>query len=135
MKIKLINISLLITVLLAPTSFVNAQTIKDFDVVADGRNVLLEWTSNGENQVNEYRVQRSFDGRNFYTISDLEPVGSGHTYQYIDNDLYKNKLRTFYYRIEVCQNGGRSQFSWIEEITLSFSGILRTWGSIKAMFR
>ncbi|NQT35745.1 hypothetical protein HQ587_11185 [bacterium] len=116
-------------------SVVNAQVLDEFTAVVDGHNVVLEWSNNAENDVTKYCIQRSFDGRNYYTISNLLPEGNGHTYQYIDDSLYKNNIRTFYYRIEVRHNGGRSLFSRTREVTLSFSGILRTWGSIKAMFR
>ena len=135
MKTQYRFLILMLAVTLATFSVVNAQVLEDFTAVVEGHSVALEWTNNSESNVTKYSVQRSFDGRNFYTISNLQPEGNGHTYHYIDDNLYKNNIRTFYYRIEVCQNGGRSLFSRTREVTLSLSGILRTWGSIKAMFR
>ncbi len=135
MKAHIRYIVLVLAVTLTNLSVGNAQALDDFTAVVDGHSVVLEWTNNSENSVDKYCVQRSFDGRYFYTISDLQPEGNGYTYSYIDDDLYKNILRTTDYRIEVSPNEGRSLFSRTMEVTLSFSGILRTWGSIKAMFR
>ena len=126
---------MLLTVLLVSFSQVSADAIRDFSAVAEGNTVTLQWTSNSESNIVEYRLQRSFDGRNFYDLSTIEPEGSGHTYRYTDNDLFKNEVRTFYYRIEIRLNNGQSQYSRTERVTLSFSSIHRTWGSIKAMFR
>jgi hypothetical protein len=129
--------TLLITLLLALTfSTVDARIIEEFTAESLDRSADLEWTTGSENGVSEYRLQRSFDGRTFYTIHEVTP-GSGvnHTYQYVDDDLFKTQVRTFYYRVEVSMNTGNSEYSSTENVTFSFSGIIRTWGSIKAMFR
>jgi len=49
-------------------SVVNAQVLDEFTAVVDGHNVVLEWSNNAENDVTKYCIQRSFDGRNYYTI-------------------------------------------------------------------
>ena len=112
-----------------------AQVIIDITAEADGRNAVIEWSTGRESGVVDFSIQRSFDGRTFYTIARVEPLGDNHTYRFVDDDLFKEMLHTYYYRIEVAFSGGRSQFSPTVDVTLSFSGIHRTWGSIKAMFR
>ncbi len=129
---RFLPIALIILVAALPVS---AQVIVDINAEPDGRNAVIEWKSGSERGVVEFRVQRSFDGHSFYTICRVEPAGDNHTYRYIDNDLFKERLQTFYYRIEVVLSGGRTQLSRTVDVTLSFSGIHRTWGSIKAMFR
>ncbi|MCF7809515.1 hypothetical protein K9N50_00865 [bacterium] len=129
--------TLLVLLLLTLTfSTVDARIIEEFTATSQDRAAELEWTTGSERGVSEYRLQRSFDGRTFYTIHEVTP-GSGvnHTYQYVDDDLFKNQVRTFYYRVEVSLNSGNFEYSQTENVTFSFSGIIRTWGSIKAMFR
>ena len=112
-----------------------AQTLENFTATAENSNVRLEWKTINEFGVTGFSVLRSIDGKRFYKICDMEPVGAGHTYQYIDRDLFKDDHRTFYYRLEINMNSGRKVYSRTEEVTLSFSSVERTWGSIKAMFR
>jgi len=129
----IITLSLLLLMALAQPSI--AQMLESFNATADNHSVRLEWKTLSESGVTGFCVMRSIDGKNFYKICDIEPAGSGQTYQYIDSDLFKDNTRTFYYRLEICLNGGRKIYSRTEEVTLSFSGVQRTWGSLKAMFR
>jgi hypothetical protein len=129
----LITLSLLFLMAIAQPSI--AQLLESFSAVADNHSVRLEWSTVSESGVTGFRIMRSIDGRNFYRICDVEPAGAGNAYQYIDNDLFKDNTRTFYYRLEICLTGGRKIYSQIAEATLSFSGVQRTWGSLKAMFR
>ncbi len=128
-------IHLFLLVILLQASPAIAQALESFTATVDGHSVKLEWTTNSERGITGFQLQRSFDGRNFYTICKMEPAGIGHTYRYIDNDLFKDDTRTFYYRLEIRRTGGHKEYSQTREVTLSFSGVHRTWGSIKAMFR
>ena len=112
-----------------------AQTLESFSATAENNAVRLEWRTINESGVTGFCVLRSIDGRHFYKICNIDPVRAGHTYHYVDNDLFKENNRTFYYRLEICMSGGRKVYSQTKEVTLSFSGVQRTWGSIKAMFR
>lgn len=125
--------ALLFLILLAPQTM--AQTVSDFTAVIDGSSIILSWKSGSEVNLSDYCIQRSFDGRNYYDISVIKPEGNNHNYRYTDQDLYKEAFRTYYYRIELRMKRGPVQYSQTREVTLSFSGIQRTWGSIKAMFR
>jgi len=118
---------------LAPVAF--GQVIRDFSAVGASQGVFLQWTTLREAGVSEFRVQRSFDGQRFHTIHTVRPTGSNHTYNYTDDDLFKGPQQTYYYRIEIASNEDNLAYSPIEEVALNFSGIRRTWGSIKAMFR
>jgi len=108
------------------TSF-NASNADDY--------VLLEWVSGSESGVSNFQVERSFDGIEFQAIVTITPQGSSSSYYYEDHDLYKNTTRTYYYRIKVQMSNGSSSFSAVETVTLTFSGIQQTWGSIKSLFR
>ncbi len=113
----------------------SAETIRSFTAESKDQTAVLEWTSGIESGVVEFSIQRSLDGQVFHNIASVRPKGDNSTYRYVDNDLFKDRLNTFYYRIEVVFVGGHSERSQTEEVTLSFSGVHRTWGSLKAMFR
>ncbi|UCD99771.1 MAG: hypothetical protein JSV42_03315 [Chloroflexota bacterium] len=109
--------------------------ITDFTASNEGDFVLLIWHTGVENGVSEYLVERSLDGLEFHEISDLQPMGNNWEYTYEDRDLYKTTSRTYYYRIHAILSNGSSSFSTVQSVSLSFSGIQQTWGSIKSLFR
>ena len=97
--------------------------------------VLLSWRTGVEVNLSTFEVQRSSNGTSFYTVGDVEPTGSYSEYQYLDGSLLKQDSKTYYYRIKILDTTGAVSYSEVREVTLSFSGIQQTWGSIKAMFR
>jgi len=134
--IEIRNTLLISLLILLTFTSINAQIINEFTATSQDRVAELNWTTGNESGVNEFRVQRSFDGRTFYTIHEVQPNnGSNHAYQYVDDDLFKSQIRTFYYRVEVSLITGNCEYSSTENVTFSFSSIIRSWGSIKAMFR
>ena len=134
--IKTKNTLLISLLLLLAFTSLDAQIISEFTATSQDRVAELNWTTGNESGVNEFRVQRSFDGRTFYTIHEEKPNnGANHAYQYVDDDLFKSQIRTFYYRVEVLLKTGNCEYSSTENVTFSFSNIIRSWGSIKAMFR
>ncbi len=125
----------LIALTLAFPLAASADLIESFTAVSHGQEVYLQWATTQENGVSSFRVQRSFDGRYFHTLRSLAPTGNNSSYSYIDSDLFKSSLQTFYYRIEIEAANRRVSYSLVERVELAFSGIRKTWGSIKAMFR
>jgi len=114
---------------------ISAQVIQSFTAEAVNQQAVLSWRSGIEANISQYRVQRSFDGERFFQIATIFPEGSSHNYSYTDSDLFKDRINTYFYRIEAVKEGGFTEQSSIARVTLISSGIARTWGSIKAMFR
>jgi len=113
----------------------SAEVIQNFSAVSHGQEVYLQWATTQETGLSSFRIQRSFDGRYFHNLHTVTPTGSNSSYSYIDDDLFKSNLQTFYYRIEVATASQQVSYSVTERVELAFSGIRKTWGSIKAMFR
>ena len=109
--------------------------ILEFTAETQGDAVLLVWRTGVEVNLSSFQVQRSTNGTAFYTIGDVEPTGSYSEYQYLDNNLLKQSIKIYYYRLKLVDNNGSVTYSEIREVTMIFSGIQQTWGSIKAMFR
>lgn len=115
--------------------YAGGRVIRDFSVHTDDGRAILDWTSGVEAGLQSYEVQRSFDGSQFNAISHMDPSGDDHDYRYIDNDLFKGNISSYYYRISGVLSDNKRYYSETRKITVSSSGINRTWGSIKAMFR
>jgi hypothetical protein len=132
-----IRINLLaVTIALMLTGIAVSQgIIATFSALGDGDAVILEWSSGIETGLDQYQVERSFDGLEFFPIADIPGTGSNSTYIYEDHDIYKSSTRTYYYRIRAVMEDGTFSFSSVQSVTLNISGIQQTWGSIKALFR
>ena len=78
----------------------------------------LYWTSFANNRVNYYEIQRSTDGRNFYTVQRVEnsnPDGGIVSYSFIDGEAGENSK--LYYRIKII--GITTVYSRINSLELS----------------
>jgi hypothetical protein len=104
-----------------------------FAVVDHGQ---LEWSTGQESNLNKFIVERSADGTAFIPVGQVNAKGSYSQYDYTDSSpLDVNMEKTFYYRLKILDNDGTFSYSEIREISLQFSAVQQTWGSIKAMFR
>ena len=132
---KYIGISVVYLLLLLSVSTAEAQVIRDLSTSVEDQHAILDWDTGLENGVRSFNIQRSLDGHRFHDVATVEPEGNFHHYSWIDNDMFKGQMNTYYYRIEVVMASGRSQYTKVVEVTLVSSGITRTWGSLKAIFR
>ena len=122
------------------TVFAGAVYVDYFNVISksDG-SVYIEFKTNSEISVSSFIIQRSPDGNNWADVHSFQPIGtssSGSTYSWIDNSFYKTSDVVFYYRLEIKFNDGtNTQYMGVSSISPKLSGVKKTWGSIKAMFR
>jgi hypothetical protein len=112
------------------------SVITDFTATSLGDKAQLEWTSGLEGNLIKYKVERSTDNQYFITLTDILPEGNYHTYIYIDDDIMKSSSqRLYYYRIRMIFADGTFCYSLVRSVNIQLSGLMETWGSIKAMFR
>jgi hypothetical protein len=85
--------------------------------------------------VNYFEVQRMAGVQGEYMgLGRVQPQGSNSSYQFIDKSAYKTSDAIYKYRLAIVNQDGSTSYS--QELTVrSLSGVKRTWGSIKAMFR
>ncbi len=131
---RILSTSLIVLLLFAASAWA-PSVITQFDAITGGDYVILNWTSGSEAGLSNFQVERSLDGLDFQAIATISPLGSNTDYSYEDHDLYKTTTRTYFYRIKAQMTNGSSNLSPVKSITLSFSGIQQTWGSIKSLFR
>jgi len=112
------------------------SVITEFTVSAVDEQAVLKWKSGIEGNLTKYKIERSTDGQNFSYIWEVLPEGNYSEYEYIDSNLFKTtSQRIYYYRIKMIFADNTYTYSEVKSVTIFFSGLSETWGSIKAMFR
>jgi hypothetical protein len=123
------------------TTFAYADIIKSGSIQAfsDGINITIRWTTENETNVTAFEILRStsYNG-GFVPIATVDPKGPSF-YEFVDKSAFRRTATVYYYRIKVILSNGESYFPALNEspvsVNHSVSGVRRTWGSIKAMFR
>ena len=104
---------------------------------SDGTNIILEWKTRSESNIQNFDVLRKTGTTGEYvTVGSVDPKGANAFYTFIDRSAYKQSESVYTYRLKITENGNGSP-SFSNEVTISHSvsSVRRTWGSIKAMFR
>lgn len=130
-------------IILTTMSIIAAEITFDLMTAkSDGKVITIEWRPGIEKGVRGYELERSSSGEGFRSIAMIEPKGAQNTYRYIDeNALMKggNNERilgkVYSYRVKVIAYDNSISYSNIASVSHSVSGIRRTWGMIKEMFR
>jgi hypothetical protein len=102
----------------------------------NGTDVTIRWSAYDETNVLRFEVLRSsgIDG-NFVSIGNLEPKGIS-SYEFIDHSAFIHPTTMYQYRVAVYFNReAQPSLSPIVTVTHMASGVRRTWGSIKSLFR
>jgi len=131
MKIKLTTILILFALVSAVLA---GAFLEQFHARSEGENVKLEWKTGQESNVVSYAIERRTPQTdNFTEITTIKPKGDNSFYSYLDQSAYKTNNVIFIYRLKIVAE----QVSYSKEVSVSpnISGVKRTWGSIKAMFR
>ncbi len=102
---------------------------------SNGSAIVVRWVSDDERDVRGYMVERrtGVDGP-FIQLTDpfLAPQGSGASYEFIDNSVFRANDNLYQYRV-TCVGSNTAPYYVIA--SYNSTGVRRTWGSIKAMFR
>jgi hypothetical protein len=94
---------------LAQTSSPSAKpgAIDDLKVVKEKENIFVKWAVADETYIDEYRVQRSSNGVQFYTIGTLKSKATPAAYNYSFPDLAATS-GVNHYRLAIIENGKMS---------------------------
>ncbi len=116
-----------------------AEIIKSGSLQAssDGANVTLRWITDDESGIRRFDIQRrsGVDG-GFSTITSLDPKGPS-LYEFVDYSAFLKVTTLYQYQVVVYFNDQSRPPQIFGPLTVSHtvSGVRRTWGSIKSMFR
>ncbi len=109
--------------------------LRSFTVKSSGGNVVLNWETNSETNLNYFVVLRRTVSGGYVEIGNVYPKND-RNYEYIDQTAFKTSGQVYVYRLKIVDNDGTTSYSG--EVTVahnSATGVKRTWGSIKALFR
>lgn len=127
--------SLPIIILVAVITIYAGAFLEYFHGRSEGDDVRLEWKTGEEVNLENFKIERKTPQSSFVEISTIEPKGSNSYYTYLDQSAYKSNDMIFVYRLKIVDSNGQSSYSNEVTVSHSVSGVKRTWGSIKAMFR
>ncbi len=131
--------SLTILILLFGIAIVYAGGIRvgSASAYSNGTNILVHWVSDDETGMSGFEVaRRTADGQFIVLTSPLYPCkGNGFTYEFVDNTAFRTSDSFYQYRITAVYADGRTSEPFYVSVSHNTSGVRRTWGSIKAMFR
>lgn len=135
-------ISILIIVTAISVLFAQDYLLESFTANSDGRNVVLDWKSSNEANVSGYEIERSSGNSDFKYIWTEKAHGYASVYSFKDDNIFMkddvNKVQgknNFSYRIKILKKDNSIAYSNNVNVVHSLSGIQKTWGMIKEMFR
>jgi hypothetical protein len=132
MKKKLFQVLLVLSII--GTSLAGAF-MEYFHARSEGENVKLEWKTGEESNLKNFVIERKTQQSSYVDLSTITPKGNNSFYSYIDESVYKSSSYVFTYRLRIVDQDQKISYSSEVSISPSISGVKRTWGSIKAMFR
>ena len=132
MKRKLFQILLVLSII--GTSLAGAF-MEYFHARSEGENVKLEWKTGEESNLKNFILERKTQQSAYVELSTISPKGDNSFYTYVDESVYKSSDYVFTYRLRIVDADQKISYSSEVSVSPSISGVKRTWGSIKAMFR
>ena len=132
------RILLLLSVLvLTATSFGYGVKLEYFQIVPEGRDFVVKWQMETEDEVREYELTRRtpYSNQQFVKVEGLVAHGTGVPYEFRDDQVYKSAADQLDYRLEVVYQNGLREVVLTQSVNYTSTAIRRTWGSIKAMFQ
>lgn len=125
---------ILLVLLLTSAAFAGAY-LDYFQARSEGENVKLEWKTGDETNIHHFSIERRTHQTSFAEITQIQPKGSNSYYTFTDQSVYKSNSVIFTYRLKIVDNNNQATYSSEAAVSPNISGVKRTWGSIKAMFR
>jgi len=119
-------------------------TLQFFQAKSNGNSIVVEWKSNVETDVVSYDVERAGSDNVFRYVGTVAAKGSNQPYSYTDDEAFGKRdgssdgsvaRNYFTYRLKIVTADKNVNYSNSVGVVHNVSGIKRTWGMIKEMFR
>lgn len=130
-----------VLILFATAIVANDSIINYLNASSNGDRIKIEWKSNDESNVQKFVVERTSKSSSYTKINEIDPKGSTSSYSIYDETALKIKTdelqgSTLYtYRIKIINKDQSFSYSNNVNVSHTTSGVKRTWGMIKEMFR
>jgi len=129
------KLSYVLVIILLTTAVFAGTFLEYFQGRSEDEDIILEWKTREEADLQNFKVERKTPQSSYVEIAAIQPKGSNSYYTYVDQSAYKSQNMMFIYRLKIVDNSGQVSYSNEVSVSHSVSGVKRTWGSIKAMFR
>lgn len=129
------KLSYSLLLILITTAVFAGTFLEYFQGRSEGEDIRLEWKTREEVNLQHFKVERKTPQSSFVDITTIQPKGNNSYYTYLDQSAYKPNNLLFIYRLKIVDTNGQASYSNEVSVSHSVSGVRRTWGSIKAMFR
>lgn len=97
-------------------------TLVDFTAKREDNHTTIAWSTAGEFNVKHFVIERSDDGRSFYTIAQVAARNSGRAEQYETRDNAAIQ-QTAWYRLRTIDNDGKESMSRVVSVSVQGGGI------------
>lgn len=124
--------------------YASSTAITSFRALSNGSYITVEWTTNNENNIKSFEIQRSSNSSPFKKIKIIDAVGKASDYKFVDEEAFMKggeedpKIQAdkiYSYRIKTIMSNGSEDYSDPISVVNQTNSIRRTWGMIKEMFR
>lgn len=118
-------------------------SLQYFNAKSNGTSISLEWKSTAESNLMQYEIERAGEDNQFRYVATVQARGSNSVYTYRDDEAFGKgdgndgsvARNYFTYRLKMVTPERSASYSNSIGVTHNVSGIKRTWGMIKEMFR
>lgn len=118
---------------IASAQVVDPNTFKATNADAD---VIVSWKTIDETNVREFQIDRHSSDDPEYKLIGTIPATHLAMYSFRDQTAFRKTTSVYYYRLVIVYTDNTTQIVPGEaSIDHTVSGVRRTWGSIKSMFR
>jgi len=126
-----------IVVLTGATMFPGGVRLSFFRVQPEGRDFVVSWQVDLEEQVRDYELTRKtpYSNDQFVKVFAIPAHGTGKAYIFRDRQVYKSGSEKLDYRLEVVYANGVREVITTQSVNYTSTAVRRTWGSLKAMFQ
>ncbi len=98
--------------------------------------VEISWITASEDNVKQFVVFRGRETDSMVELGRINTRGPGSQYLFVDNEVMFKSTHITYYKVRAVDgNGNIIEESQTLSVIPNVSGVFRTWGAIKAMFR
>lgn len=125
----------LFSVLMIVSAVYAGAYLYDLQAWNENDDVRLEWKTLEEVNLKNFVIERKSLQSSYIEIATVPPQGNNSFYSYLDESAYKTEGLLFFYRIKIVTTNGQDSYSNEIRLDHNISGVKRTWGSIKEMFR
>jgi len=134
LRVIFCTVLLLLTLPLASTADVIRQGT--LQATSDGVDVTIRWMTEDETGVARFEIERRNGTDGLFSAIGVADAKGASLYEFVDHSAFLKTTAVYQYRIRISFRDGRAPF-YTQPLTVSHtvSGVRRTWGSIKAMFR